>query len=121
MSVSQEVASTESGREHPDIVFADLLQRWQLSLVLVAFAILQQSLGHHNADNSWLFTVCEKLLDGAQPYVDVIETNPPASFMIYMPAVLLARMIGLPIEFVASVCVFSGVIACILQIGRAHV
>ncbi len=80
--------------------------------------MLQQSLGHHNADNSWLFTVCEKILDGARPYSDIIETNPPASFLLYLPAAMLARLLHLPMEFVVSACVFAGALASIAFAGR---
>ncbi len=85
---------------------AQWVTRPQFGVGLFLLAILQQCLGHHNADNSWLFTVCERMLDGAQPYVELIETNPPASFLIYLPAALLARMAHVRLEFMASACVF---------------
>ena len=79
------------------------------TLAVLALAILQQVLGHHNTDNSWLFTVGEKLLGGATPYVDVIEANPPASIMLYMPAVLLGRLLPISSEFAANLLAFLGV------------
>lgn len=81
---------------------------------ILLFAVLQQSLGHHNADNSWLFTVCEKWLDGARVYRDIIETNPPASFLLYLPAVFTARRLHLPAEFVVSAAVFAGALGSIM-------
>ena len=84
---------------------------------LIAFAVVQHCLGHHNSDNSWLFTVCDKLLDGARAYIDVIETNPPGAFLIYMPAALVARALGVAIEPVVSICVFAGAFACIVFSG----
>lgn len=48
-----------------------------------------------NSDTAWLLTVCEKLLDGAVYGRDIVETNPPMSALIYMPAVLFARTTGL--------------------------
>lgn len=86
---------------------AILFSRWT-ALALVAFAVAQQSVGHHNADNAWLFTVVEKILAGERPYIDVLETNPPASFLIYMPAAMLAHMLHLSVEFVVSALIFAG-------------
>lgn len=81
------------------------------TVVLLALAVLQQSLGHHNGDNSWLFTVSERLLAGARPYVDVIETNPPGAFVIYLPAAWLAGLTHLRTEFVASAMIFVTTLA----------
>ena len=80
---------------------------WKTGLVLFALAIIQQSLGHHNADNSWLMTVAERLLEGQQIYADIIETNPPASFLIYVPAAMAAGLLQLPVEFITSVLIFA--------------
>jgi len=55
---------------------AAILSSPWLAPILLALAIIQQIFSHHNADNSWLFTVDDKILDGARPYVDVLETNP---------------------------------------------
>ncbi len=91
---------------------------WWAALALVAFAVAQQCVGHQNADNSWLFTVAEKTLDGARPYVDVLETNPPASFILYMPAALIARATGLTTEFVVSAAMFIGAGLCLAVAAR---
>ena len=45
-----------------------------------------------NADVSWLLTLAEKLLDGRRDY---IEVNPPGAIFAYIPAVWLARMLGI--------------------------
>ena len=47
-----------------------------------------------------------RILDGAVPYVDIMETNPPLAFWITMPPVWLARILGLSphIVFVGYVC-----------------
>ena len=79
-----------------------------VAAVILLLSILQQSMGHQNFDNSWLFTVAERVLDGGAPYVDFIEANPPASFLIYMPAVALARFVGTTVEFMVCACVFAG-------------
>ena len=82
-----------------------LSSRW-LGLGFAAVAVASQSLGHQNGDNSWLLTVAEKTIDGARPYVDVIESNPPAAFLFYAPAILFARAVQVGVEFAGSLFVF---------------
>jgi hypothetical protein len=84
-----------------------LLMDGRVAPLIVALTMAQQMLGHQNGDNSWLYTAAERFLEGAHPYVDFIETNPPASFLIYLPGVWLARLLGLPVEFVVCACVFA--------------
>jgi hypothetical protein len=60
-------------------------------------------------DVSWLITVDEKWLDGATPYRDVIEINPPASLMLYWPPVALARVLGVAPEFTVAACGFLSI------------
>ncbi len=93
-----------------------LSSRW-LALALLGFAIVQQCLGHQNADNSFQFTFAEKVLDGARAYVDIRDTNPPASFLLYMPAVLLARLTHLRVEFVVVALTFGFAIASIVFVA----
>jgi hypothetical protein len=90
----------------------------KLGVTLCAVAVLQQCLGHHNADNSWLISVAERWLAGAQPYVDVLETNPPGAFLIYAPAAALGRLLHLPSEFVVSSMIFVGTLALLLWLRR---
>jgi hypothetical protein len=61
-----------------------------IALVVVAAAL--QSYGHLDGDDSWFITFAEKYLDGARPCVDVSDPNPPAAFLVYVPAVYLARI-----------------------------
>ena len=63
-----------------------------LAIFTLAF-LLQLHFGTFG-DVSWLITVCEGWLDGRTPYVDMIETNPPAAILIYMPPVALARFMA---------------------------
>ena len=54
------------------------------------------------ADVAWLIDCNERWLDGAVPYRDFIEINPPASLLLYWPAVALARALGLRAEAFVS-------------------
>lgn len=67
------------------------LNSWALSALIVALAIAQQAAGHLNGDDSWFILFAERVANGARAYVDISDPNPPAGFLIYMPAVLLAR------------------------------
>ena len=60
------------------------------------------------SDVSYFITADGRILDGAVPYVDIMETNPPLAFWITMPAVWLARFLGLSphIAYVGYVCLF---------------
>jgi hypothetical protein len=80
-----------------------------LTLALAAFAaaIVAQARFDAIADVSWMITICEKWLDGAIPYVDFVETNPPAAILLYLPPVALARALGVHAEFMVAAWGFA--------------
>jgi hypothetical protein len=78
---------------------------WPAALLIAAAAAIQ-ACSNTSTDVSWLTTLCEKTLDGERPYVDFIESNPPAAFLIYMPGVLAARLFGLRPEFTVALSGF---------------
>lgn len=94
-----------------------LLADWRVALGLLIVGVVQQSLGHLNADNSWLITVAERVIAGATPYVDIIETNPPASFMLYLPAVWMAKLLHVSPEFMTAAFVFAGAVGATIFAG----
>lgn len=85
--------------------------RYLPAVLAVALAIVMHGDGQLGPDNSWLLTVGEKWLAGAVPYVDVIETNPPASVLLYMPAIILGHWLGLAPEVCVIGLTFAGVLA----------
>lgn len=88
----------------PGSIEARPTQLWLAASVLATvIALTLQASMHINADTSWLLYVAERTLDGAVPYRDILETNPPASFLIYMPAVALAQLVGAAPETVTIV------------------
>src|SRR5512139_3562169 len=99
-------------RESPRLA-AILASPW-ITLLLVGVAIAQQLAGHIDCDVSWFITFAEKVVDGAVPYVDVTDPNPPAAFLSLIPAVTLARALGVAVEPVVASLVF---IAAFLSIG----
>ncbi len=81
------------------------------ALAILVVAILLQCGYGLLGDVSWLITADEKWLDGATPYADFIEINPPASLVLYWPAIALARGIGLRPELVVAAFGFASVVA----------
>jgi hypothetical protein len=65
---------------------------------LFAVALATQLTFGMMADVGWLAHCDERWLDGAVPYRDFIEINPPASLLLYLPAVAAARAVGLRSE-----------------------
>jgi hypothetical protein len=86
-------------------------------LVIVA-ALAQQSWSSLDCDVSWLITTAERVRDGATLYRDVQEVNPPASVLLYIPAVALARLLVLPVEPVTVALVTALAVLSIAQAGR---
>lgn len=81
---------------------------WMLAVVLAA-ALFERAVMDFVGDVSWLVTLCEKILAGQTPYVDFLETNPPASIYLYLPPVVLAKLLGLKAEFAVGVFVYAAV------------
>jgi hypothetical protein len=81
-----------------------------LLVIAIAAMLLQWRFGLLG-DVSWLITVDEKWLDGATPYRDIIEINPPASLMLYWPAVALARVLGVAPEVTVAAFGFISIAA----------
>lgn len=79
------------------------------AIVLAAAAV--QLLSKTNTDVSWLLTLSERWLAGERPYVEFIEVNPPASILLYMPAVLVSRLSGLSPEAATIALMLGGAVA----------
>lgn len=82
---------------------------WLPLLAIFAFAVLLRNILMANTDVSWLITLCEKMLAGERPYVDFIETNPPAAILLYFVPVALARAVSLRPEIMVDAFVFISV------------
>ncbi len=91
------------------------MKSWKaVPLVLVfAAAIAVRAVIGTNVDVSWLLTVGERMLAGDRLYADLIEVNPPASALLYLPAFLLARTIGISPETAVDALVLTAA-ACSL-------
>jgi hypothetical protein len=92
---------------------------WLLVAVLLGMAIALRHLVPGNTDVSWLLTVAERILDGQRLYVDVIETNPPMAVLVYIPAIVIARMLHLPAEMVTDALVFAAIAVSLAIAARS--
>lgn len=69
-------------------------------LVIGAITLASLALRRDGAmpDVSWLTSMCERILDGEIAYVDIFETAPPVPMLLYMPGVVVARLLGISSE-----------------------
>lgn len=87
-------------------------------IFLVGVAVWLRFLLPMNTDTSWLITASEMLLDGKKLYVDIGETNPPASIWLYAPVVAIARWFGVKPEPVVIGYVFGVMAVSLILSGR---
>jgi len=99
-AVAVPAPSSEAGR-------ARIGLRWLPALLIALAAVWRQATTFLDCDVSWLLTVSEHLLNGQRLYVDIIETNPPASVWLYLPGTAIARVIGATPELVTATWVFA--------------
>lgn len=98
---------------------------WIAAALLFAVAVCLRQIVAANTDVSWLLIAADKLIAGKRLYLDIIETNPPMAVLTYVPAVLIARVLGVPAEAVVDGLVFAaiaislGLTACILRASTA--
>ena len=89
-------------RRRPSVAWSDVRgARWLPLLTVFAAAIGLRLVVVANTDVSWLITLSEKVLDGQRLYADLVELNPPASIILYLPLVALARVLALRPEVAA--------------------
>ena len=85
-------------------------------LAILAVAPIWQMRWGVNTDTSWIITICERVLGGDRLYVDLIETNPPFTMWLYLPAVYLAKLLGVVPEYLAHAYTYA---VCLLGLGFA--
>lgn len=69
----------------------------QSAVVFLVAAVWQQRWGTI-VDTSWLITMAERVLSGERLYVDVIDSNPPFSIWLFLPAIIASRWAGIAPE-----------------------
>lgn len=94
---------------------------WLLLAAVLAMAVLLRGFVPANNDVSWLLTAAEQVLAGGKLYSGVIETNPPIAVIAYMPAILIARALGIAAESAVDALMFLAMFAslgCVAAILR---
>jgi hypothetical protein len=86
------------------------------SVIVLAIAIALQTRWVVNPDVSWDISICQRLLDGERLYVDIIETNPPFTIWLYLPAVYLANLLNVPAEYLVHGYAYA---ICLVGLGFA--
>ena len=74
--------------------------------------------GDINHDSAWFLDATERWLNGAELYVDLIETNPPLAFYLTAPVILVAQWTGLFAPHVFVVYVFAVIGGSVALIRR---
>lgn len=86
------------------------------SLLLIAALIQVANPGV--TDVSLLISIGERVLNGERIYVDILETNPPASVFIYLPAVWIAKHMGIQAEYILWIQTIAVLVAALWFAGR---
>lgn len=78
-----------------------IAQHWANMAWVAAFvAVFAVAIPHNdgfgwlNADTTWLLSVALRMLEGERLYVDVWDTNPPFSVLLYLPAAWMEQLTG---------------------------
>jgi len=90
---------------------------WPVALVVIVAASLRCYIWL-NSDVSWLLTLAEQVLAGARAYIDFTEPNPPASIIIYMPAIVIAHLTNISAEAALTILMFVGAFVALFMIER---
>ena len=91
---------------------------FRVSLVVCAIvaivSLLDNTLVHYlGADMSWLLTAADGMIAGQRLYVDIWETNPPFSVLLYLPAAYAEHLLGLRAEFVGGLYSYAWAAGCL--------
>jgi len=92
---------------------------WLLPAAACLVAVGVHLAAPDNVDVSGLLTWAEKFLDGARPYVDFIEVNPPGSFLLYVPAVVVGRAMGISAEHATRLLLFAAMASSLVLVRVA--
>lgn len=67
---------------------------WPLAAGILALGALVELRARMTPDVAWYLFAAGRVLDGARLYVDVVDVNPPLVVWLDLPAVALARAVG---------------------------
>lgn len=82
---------------------------WIAIVGLFIIAIAMRHIVAGNSDVSWLLIAGERWLDGQRLYSDILETNPPMAVLVYVPGILIGRVLGVSAEIVVDGLIFMSI------------
>ena len=85
---------------------------WAIAAVMVGSLPLRMN--GATPDVSWLTSMCERMLDGEKGWVDIFETTPPVPTLLYMPGVLLSRVVGVDAEAAVFATAYAAALLALL-------
>ena len=86
---------------------------WTLFALLGLATLAILGLRPTNADTSWGLTLAEAVLSGQRLYVDILETNPPLTMILHLPACLIARATGIRPELAQHLLTLATLAGCL--------
>ena len=89
-----------------------------LALGLFVAGAVTAFLRRTDVDVAWLLTLGEKMLAGQRPYIDVFESNPPMSILLYLPAVITGRALRVSPDAMVIVLVLVAILVSLALCGR---
>jgi hypothetical protein len=84
-----------------------------VGICVLLFTIVVQLRSPTATNVSWLLVVGNRMLAGDRLYTDIVEMNPPASVLLYLPEVWIGRTFGLKAEHVLLVFVLLCLLAAL--------
>ncbi len=100
-------ADTTPAPRSQGLAFLGLNLSWLLLAWVLALAAWVRMGQLQSSDVGWLLSTAEWMLDGRRASVDFFEVNPPGSTLIYVPAVMLGRLIRLSPDLMNQLLVFA--------------
>lgn len=91
--------------------------RYLPAAAVLVGVVVAQGFALPGNDVAWLLTLAEKLLGGARPDIDFIEFNPPAAYLIYVPAAVIARALSIKSDLVLIALTTAAAVGSICAAG----
>ncbi len=66
-----------------------------LIIIIIGIVVFSNTLTYPNTDIAWLTLCAERLLNGGKFYTDIFELNLPFSVLLYIPPVVLSKVLPL--------------------------
>ncbi len=96
------------------LVWAPDRAAWALFWLACGLTLLILQGRPTNADTSWGLTLGDAVLSGKTLYRDILETNPPMTVVLHLPAGLIARATGLSAELAQQLVTLAALLVSVV-------